>query len=130
VGLDIDSPEIPAYDQWKQRACNGHFASTCDHPLLLFNGEGDRSAATLRPGNVHRAEDWVRCLCPRSGGNSGRARTWSPWPMLPLPRRSSTKPDYWLLLAEGYLTRRLFGAIVQRLATLSRPAGSQRLCCG
>jgi hypothetical protein len=28
-----------------------------------------------------------------------------------------------LLLAEGHLTRRLFGAIVQRLATLSVPAG-------
>ena len=30
---------------------------------------------------------------------------------------------YWLLLAEGHLTRRLFGAIVRRLATLSVPAG-------
>jgi DDE family transposase len=30
---------------------------------------------------------------------------------------------YWLLLAEVHLTRRLFGAIVQRLATLSVPAG-------
>jgi len=30
---------------------------------------------------------------------------------------------YWLLLAEGHLTRRLFGAIVQRLTTLSVPAG-------
>ncbi len=30
---------------------------------------------------------------------------------------------YWLLLAEGHRTRRLFGAIVQRLATLSMPAG-------
>ena len=30
---------------------------------------------------------------------------------------------YWLLLAEGHLTRRLFGAIVRRLETLSVPAG-------
>ncbi len=30
---------------------------------------------------------------------------------------------YWLLLAEGHLTRRLFGAIVRRLETLSLPAG-------
>jgi len=29
----------------------------------------------------------------------------------------------WLLLAEGHLTRRLFGAIVQRLTALSVPAG-------
>jgi len=28
---------------------------------------------------------------------------------------------YWLMLAEGHPTRRLFGAIVQRLATLSGP---------
>jgi len=30
---------------------------------------------------------------------------------------------YWLLLAEGHLTRRLFGAIVQRLEALPWPAG-------
>jgi hypothetical protein len=30
---------------------------------------------------------------------------------------------YWLILAEGHLRRRLFGTIVQRLATLSVPAG-------
>jgi hypothetical protein len=30
---------------------------------------------------------------------------------------------YWLLLGEGHLTRRLFGAIVQRLTALSVPAG-------
>ena len=30
---------------------------------------------------------------------------------------------YWLLLAEGHLTPRLFGAILQRLETLSMPAG-------
>ena len=30
---------------------------------------------------------------------------------------------YWLLLAEGYLTRRLFGAMAQRIAALPAPAG-------
>jgi len=30
---------------------------------------------------------------------------------------------YWLLLAKGHLTRRLFGAIVRRLEMLSVPAG-------
>ena len=30
---------------------------------------------------------------------------------------------YWLLLAEGHLTRRLFGAIVRRLGMLPGPAG-------
>ena len=30
---------------------------------------------------------------------------------------------YWLVLAEGYLTRRLFGAMAQRIAALPAPAG-------
>jgi len=30
---------------------------------------------------------------------------------------------YWLLLAEGHLTRSLFGAILRRLTALSVPAG-------
>jgi len=30
---------------------------------------------------------------------------------------------YWLLLAEGHLTRRLFGAIVRRMAVLALPTG-------
>jgi hypothetical protein len=29
---------------------------------------------------------------------------------------------YWLLLAEGHLTRRLFGAMLGRIAALSSPA--------
>jgi hypothetical protein len=30
---------------------------------------------------------------------------------------------YWLFLAEGHLTRRLFGSMVRRIAVLSLPAG-------
>jgi hypothetical protein len=37
VVLDIDSTEIPVYGQQEQSAYNGHFESTCYHPLLLFN---------------------------------------------------------------------------------------------
>ncbi len=42
----------------------GHFESTCYHPLLLFNREGDCLAAKLRPGNVHCADDWEKLLLP------------------------------------------------------------------
>jgi Transposase DDE domain group 1 len=35
--LDMDSTEIPVYGQQEQSAYNGHFESTCYHPLLLFN---------------------------------------------------------------------------------------------
>ena len=64
VVLDMDSTEIPVYGQQEQSAYNGHFESTCYHPLLLFNDEGDCVAAKLRPGNVHSAEDWEEVLLP------------------------------------------------------------------
>ena len=58
VVLDMDSTEIPVYGQQEHSAYNGHFESTCYHPLLLFNREDDCLAAKLRPGNVHSAEGW------------------------------------------------------------------------
>ena len=64
VVLDMDSTEIPVYGQQEQSAYNGHFESTCYHPLLLFNREGDCLAAKLGPGNVHSAEGWQELLLP------------------------------------------------------------------
>jgi hypothetical protein len=64
VVLDMDSTEIPVYGQQEHSAYNGHFESTCYHPLLLFNREGDCLAAKLRPGNVHSAKDWDELLLP------------------------------------------------------------------
>ena len=62
--LDMDSTEIPVYGEQEQTAYNGHFESTCYHPLLLFNREGDCLAAKLWPGNVHSADDWEELLLP------------------------------------------------------------------
>ena len=56
VVLDMDSTEIPVYGEQEQSAYNGHFESTCYHPLLLFNREGDCLAAKLWSGNVHSAD--------------------------------------------------------------------------
>jgi hypothetical protein len=53
----MDSTEIPVYGEQEQSAYNGHFESTCYHPLLLFNRVGDCLAAKLRPGNVARLAD-------------------------------------------------------------------------
>ena len=64
VVLDMDSTEIPVYGEQEQSAYNGHFESTCYHPLLLFNGDGDCVAAKLRPGNVHSAEGREELLLP------------------------------------------------------------------
>jgi hypothetical protein len=63
------------YGQQEHSAYNGHFESTCYHPLLLFNGDGDCLAAKLRPGKVHSAEDWEELLLP-AGGGEGRVPLW------------------------------------------------------
>lgn len=62
--LDMDSTEIPVYGEQEQSAYNKHYASTCYHPLLLFNSEGDCVAAQLRAGNVHSADGWKQLLLP------------------------------------------------------------------
>ena len=64
VTLDMDLTEIPVCGQQEQSAYNGHFESTCYHPLLLFNREGDCLAAELRPGNVHSADGLEQLLLP------------------------------------------------------------------
>jgi hypothetical protein len=64
VVLDMDSTEIPVYGQQENSAYNGHFESTCYHPLLLFNREDDCLVAKLGPGNVHSADDWEELLLP------------------------------------------------------------------
>src|SRR5215470_142128 len=60
----MDSTEVPVYGEQEQSAYNGYFESTCFHPLLLFNEQGDCLAAKLRPGNVHSAEGWEELLLP------------------------------------------------------------------
>src|SRR5271170_4300402 len=64
VVLDMDSTGIPVYGQQEESAYKRHFQSTCYHPLLLFNREGDCLAAKLRPGNVRSAEGWEELLLP------------------------------------------------------------------
>jgi hypothetical protein len=70
----MDSTEIPVYGQQEQSAYNGHFESTCYHPLLLFNREGDCLAAKLRPGNVHSAENWEELLLPEIERQQGQGK--------------------------------------------------------
>ena len=64
VVLDMDSTEIPVSGEQEHAAYNGHFESTCYHPLLLFNGGGDCLAAKLRPGNAASADGWEELLLP------------------------------------------------------------------
>jgi len=65
---------------------------------------------------------WRRLVLPRRVGN---------WSLTSLQQRLVKTGGrlikharyYWLLLAEGHLTRRLFGAMVRRIEALSVPAG-------
>jgi Transposase DDE domain group 1 len=62
VVLDMDSTEVAVFGEQEQSVYNGHFESTCYHPLLLFNDRGDCLGAKLRPGNVASAEGWDELL--------------------------------------------------------------------
>jgi hypothetical protein len=64
VVLNMDSTEVQVHGRQEHSSYNGHFESTCYHPLLLFNREGDCLAAKLRPGNVHSADGWEHLLPP------------------------------------------------------------------
>jgi hypothetical protein len=64
VILDIDSSESPVHGSQEGSAYNGHFSSTCYHPLFCFNNYGDCDGAVLRPGNVHSADGWREFLEP------------------------------------------------------------------
>jgi len=91
VVMDMDSTEIPVYGQQEQSAYNGHFESTCYHPLLLFNRQGDCLAAKLRPGNVHSAEDWEELLLPEIERQQKQGKEVVFGLMPPSPSRRSTR---------------------------------------
>jgi Transposase DDE domain group 1 len=60
----MDSSESPTYGEQEGSAYNGHFGSTCYHPLFVFNQLGDVERYALRPGNVHSADCWRVVLEP------------------------------------------------------------------
>ena len=64
IVFDMDSSESPVHGAQEGSAYNRHFASVCYHLLFLFTEHGDCVAATLRPGNVHSADDWDDLLVP------------------------------------------------------------------
>ena len=62
--LDMDSSVSPTHGEQEGTAYNGHFGCTCYHPLFLFRQFGDLERCSLRPGNVHSADDWEGVLKP------------------------------------------------------------------
>ena len=113
-------------------AYNGHFESTCYHPLLLFNREGDCLAAKLRPGNEHRL--WLSVIAYKLGNLWRRLvlpRKIEKWSLTSLQQRLVKTGGrlikharyYWLMLAESHLTRRLFASMVRRIRALAVATG-------
>jgi hypothetical protein len=72
VVLDMDSTEIPVYGEQEQSACNGHFESTCYHPLLLFNREGDCLPAKLRERPQRRRLGGTAVARDRAAAEAGQ----------------------------------------------------------
>src|SRR6266536_3613396 len=64
IVLDMDSSVSPTHGEQEMSVWNGHYASTCYHPLFVFNQFGDLERSALRPGNVHSADDWDGLLKP------------------------------------------------------------------
>ncbi len=67
--LDMDSTENPVYGAQEQSAYNGHFESTCFHPLLLFSRDGDWGVKyAIRIAANENLERDVAELLPRPAG--------------------------------------------------------------
>ena len=64
VILDMDSSGSRVHGEQEGASYNGHFGSTCYHPLFVFNQFGDCEGAKLRAGNVHSAHRWRDVLDP------------------------------------------------------------------
>ncbi|MHB8733633.1 MAG: transposase [bacterium] len=104
--------------QQEKSAYNGHFATTCYHPLLLFNREGDCLAVKLRPENVHSAEHWDAVLLPEiyeALEKLGRRR----WEWCPR-NRPRVRPCRVLRVPRGH--RRAFGGRRER-PRMEKPGG-------
>ena len=62
IVLDMDLSVSPTHGEQEMSIWNGHYQSTCYHPLFVFNQFGDLERCALRPGNVHtyRAASWTK----------------------------------------------------------------------
>jgi Transposase DDE domain group 1 len=123
IVLDIDSSVSPTYGEQEGAAYNGHFGSTCYHPLFVFNQFGDLERCALRPGNVHSAEGWRKVLEPVVA----RYRDMMKRRYLRADAAFASPEVYEFLEAEGYgyAIRLPANAVLQRRIAhlLTRPIG-------
>lgn len=91
VVLDMDSTEIPVYGRQENSAYNGHFESTCYHPLLLFNARATVSLVSCGRATCIVRKTGPNCYCRRSSANKNYVGKWCFAPMLRLPSRRFTR---------------------------------------
>ena len=60
----MDSTEVRVHGRQEHSAYNGHFESTCYHPLLLFNSEGDCLARQVAARKRSQRGSWEELLIP------------------------------------------------------------------
>ena len=72
ITLDMDSSVSPTHGEQEGTAWNGHFDCKCYYPLFVFNQFGMLERCSLRPGNVHSADDWQIVLKPVIARYAGR----------------------------------------------------------
>jgi len=64
IVLDMDSSVSPTHGDQEGSVWNGHYVTTCYHPIFVFNQYGDLERCALRRGNVHSADAWETVLKP------------------------------------------------------------------
>jgi hypothetical protein len=74
VVLDIDSTEIPVYGQQENSAYNGHFESTCYHPLLLSTARGTVWRRSCGPATCTAPTSGKKFSYPRSSASSSTGK--------------------------------------------------------
>ena len=89
--LDMDSTEIPVYGEQEESAYNGHFESTCFHPLLLLAETAIVSRQSCVPATFTAPMGGKNFCCPRLSGNRNWARKSCFAPTPPSPSRRFTK---------------------------------------
>jgi Transposase DDE domain group 1 len=75
VAPDVDTTEIRVYGEHEQSAYNGHFETTCYHPLLLFNDRGDAAFARPEVHKAHEARQVKYAIRLPANANLERGRT-------------------------------------------------------
>jgi hypothetical protein len=120
--------DIPLYGHQPERFLHGYYDSYCYLPLYIFAGD-QLLRARLRPANQDAAKGSVEEVGRIV--EQLRQQRIDNWSLTSLQQRLVKTGGrlikharyYWLLLAESQLTRRLFGSMVWRIASLPLPAG-------